>query len=65
MAAVMEERSVRGLRETALLGFIVVALFYLISLISFSHEDAGWSKRTRYGFSTMQVVWWVRGCPIF
>jgi|SaaInlStandDraft_6_1057023.scaffolds.fasta_scaffold01463_2 DNA segregation ATPase FtsK/SpoIIIE, S-DNA-T family len=43
MAAVMEERSVRGLRETALLGFIVVALFYLISLISFSHEDAGWS----------------------
>jgi S-DNA-T family DNA segregation ATPase FtsK/SpoIIIE len=43
MVAVMEERSVRGLRETALLGFIVVALFYLISLISFSHEDAGWS----------------------
>ena len=43
MAAVMEERSVRGLRETAFLGFIVVALFYLISLISFSHEDAGWS----------------------
>lgn len=43
MAAVMEERSVRGLRETAFLGFIVVALFYLISLISFSHEDVGWS----------------------
>ena len=43
MAAVMEERSVRGLRETALLGFIVVAIFYLLSLISFSHEDAGWS----------------------
>ncbi|GFO71189.1 DNA segregation ATPase FtsK/SpoIIIE, S-DNA-T family [Bathymodiolus japonicus methanotrophic gill symbiont] len=43
MAAVMEERSVRGLRETAFLGFIVIALFYLISLISFSHEDAGWS----------------------
>lgn len=43
MAAVMEERSVRGLREIALFGFIVVALFYLISLISFSHEDAGWS----------------------
>lgn len=43
MAAVMEERSIRGLRETALLGFIVVGLFYLISLVSFSHEDAGWS----------------------
>ena len=43
MAAVMEEKSVRGLRETALLGFIVVGLFYLIALISFSHEDAGWS----------------------
>ena len=43
MAAVMEERSVSGLREIALFGFIVVALFYLISLISFSHEDAGWS----------------------
>ncbi len=43
MSAVMEERSVRGLREIALFGFIVVALFYLISLISFSHEDAGWS----------------------
>ncbi|GFO76465.1 DNA segregation ATPase FtsK/SpoIIIE, S-DNA-T family [Bathymodiolus platifrons methanotrophic gill symbiont] len=43
MAAVMEERSIRGLRETALLGFIVIGLFYLISLISFSHEDAGWS----------------------
>ncbi len=43
MAAVMEERVVRGLREIALLGFVVVALFYLIALISFSHEDAGWS----------------------
>ena len=43
MSAVMEESSLRGLRETALLGFIVVALFYLISLVSFSHEDAGWS----------------------
>ncbi|NOQ65068.1 MAG: cell division protein FtsK [Methyloprofundus sp.] len=43
MAAVMEEKVVRGLREIALFGFIVVALFYLVSLISFSHEDAGWS----------------------
>ena len=39
----MEERALRGLREIALLGFIVIALFYFISLVSFSHEDAGWS----------------------
>ncbi len=43
MVAVMEEREVRGLREIALLGFIVIALFYFISLVSFSREDAGWS----------------------
>ena len=43
MSAVMEEKAVRGLREIALFGFVVVAVFYLISLISFSHEDAGWS----------------------
>ena len=43
MAVLMEEKVVRGLREIALFGFIVVALFYLISLVSFSHEDAGWS----------------------
>lgn len=43
MAAVMEEKAVRGLREIALLGFVVIALFYFISLVSFSHEDAGWS----------------------
>ncbi len=43
MAAVMEEREIRGLREIALLGFVVIALFYFISLVSFSREDAGWS----------------------
>ncbi|NOQ64264.1 MAG: cell division protein FtsK [Methyloprofundus sp.] len=43
MAAVMEEKTIRGLREIALLGFLVVGLFYLISLITFSYEDAGWS----------------------
>ena len=43
MAAVMEERSVRGLREIALFGFVVVAIFYVLSLLTFSHEDAGWS----------------------
>ena len=43
MAAVMEEKTFRGLREVALLGFIACALFFLISLITFSNEDAGWT----------------------
>lgn len=43
MAAVMEEKTFRGLREIALLGFIASALFFLISLITFSNEDAGWT----------------------
>ncbi len=43
MAAVMEEKTFRGLREVALLGFIAVALFFLISLITFSNEDAAWT----------------------
>jgi S-DNA-T family DNA segregation ATPase FtsK/SpoIIIE len=43
MAAVMEEKAIRGLREIGLLGFIVIALFYFLALGTFSHEDAGWS----------------------
>ncbi len=43
MAAIMEEKTFRGLREIALLSFIAVALFFLISLITFSNEDAGWT----------------------
>ncbi len=43
MAAVMEEKTYRGLREVALLGFSACALFFLISLVTFSNEDAGWS----------------------
>ncbi|MEE7627494.1 DNA translocase FtsK 4TM domain-containing protein [Methylobacter sp. Wu8] len=39
----MEEKPFRGLREVALLGFIAGALFFLISLITFSNEDAGWT----------------------
>ncbi|MFU8789919.1 MAG: DNA translocase FtsK [Methylobacter sp.] len=39
----MEEKTFRGLREVALLGFIAGALFFLISLITFSNEDAGWT----------------------
>ena len=43
MAAVMEEKTFRGLREVALLGFFACALFFLISLVTFSNEDAGWT----------------------
>lgn len=43
MAVVMEEKTFRGLREVALLGFSACALFFLISLVTFSNEDAGWS----------------------
>ncbi|KAF3976857.1 MAG: cell division protein FtsK [Methylococcales symbiont of Iophon sp. n. MRB-2018] len=43
MVAVIEEKTVRGLREVALLGFFTIALFFLIALITFSNEDAGWS----------------------
>ncbi len=43
MAAVMEEKTFRGLREVALLSVIASALFFLISLITFNNDDAGWT----------------------
>ena len=43
MAAVMEEKTFRGIREVALLGSLTIAIFFLISLLTFSNEDAGWS----------------------
>ena len=43
MAAVIEEKTIRGLREVALLAFSSIALFFLIALITFSNEDAGWT----------------------
>jgi len=43
MSAVIEEKTIKGLREVALLGFLTVALFFLISLVTFSNEDAGWT----------------------
>ena len=43
MVAVIEERAVRGLREVALLTFTACALFLLISLLTYSNEDAGWT----------------------
>jgi DNA segregation ATPase FtsK/SpoIIIE, S-DNA-T family len=43
MSAVIEEKTIRGLREIALLGLSTLAVFFLISLITFSNEDSGWS----------------------
>ncbi len=43
MAAIMEEKSSLGLREVALLVFVAFVIFVLISLVSFSNEDAGFS----------------------
>ena len=43
MSAVMEEKTFRGLREITVLGFFALALFLLISLVTFSNEDAGWT----------------------
>ncbi|NOT10936.1 MAG: cell division protein FtsK [Methylococcaceae bacterium] len=39
----MEEKTFRGLREVAILAFVASALFFLISLVTFSNEDAGWT----------------------
>jgi len=39
----MEEKTIRGLREVALLGFSAIALFFIIALVTFSNEDPGWS----------------------
>ena len=43
MSAVLEEKTFRGLREVALLGLSACALFFLLSLVTFSNEDAGWT----------------------
>ncbi len=43
MAAVMEEKTFRGLREVALLSVVAGALFFLISLLTFNNDDAGWT----------------------
>ena len=43
MSAVMEEKTFRGLREVAFLSIIAGALFFLISLLTFNNDDAGWT----------------------
>ena len=48
MVAVVEEKTVRGFREIALLGFSCCGLFLLIALITFNSEDPSWSHSTSY-----------------
>ncbi|MGR8933790.1 MAG: DNA translocase FtsK [Gammaproteobacteria bacterium] len=43
MAAVIEEKTIRGLREIAVLVLTACATFFLISLVTFDLEDAGWT----------------------
>jgi len=38
----MENKTFRGLREIAVMGSFACALFLLISLATFNHEDGGW-----------------------
>ena len=51
MAAALEEKTFRSLREVAVLVFFAGALFFLISLFTYSNEDAGWTHS-----STAQTV---------
>lgn len=43
MSAVIEEKTFRGLREVGFLSIVAGALFFLISLITFNNDDAGWT----------------------
>ncbi|MEE9355143.1 MAG: DNA translocase FtsK 4TM domain-containing protein [Methylococcaceae bacterium] len=43
MSAVMDEKTSKGLKEAVLLFFGALALFLLISLLTFNLEDAGWT----------------------
>jgi DNA segregation ATPase FtsK/SpoIIIE, S-DNA-T family len=43
MAAVLEEKTFRSLREVAVLVSFAGSLFFLISLFTYSNEDAGWT----------------------
>ncbi len=49
MAAVIEEKKL-GMRELVSAGFLFFSLFFLITLLSFSQEDGGW---THSGISTI------------
>jgi DNA segregation ATPase FtsK/SpoIIIE, S-DNA-T family len=43
MAAVLEEKTFRSIREVAVLVSFAGALFFLISLATYNNEDAGWT----------------------
>ncbi|ESS69314.1 DNA translocase FtsK [Methyloglobulus morosus KoM1] len=43
MAAVLEEKTFRSLKEVAVLVFFAGSVFFLISLMSYNTEDAGWT----------------------
>ncbi|WP_374087764.1 DNA translocase FtsK [Methylomicrobium lacus] len=58
MFAVMEEKTVRGLREIAVLVFFACGLFFLIALATFSLEDAGWTHS-----GTTKVI--ANACGVF
>ncbi|NOU22022.1 MAG: cell division protein FtsK [Methyloglobulus sp.] len=51
MAAVIEEKTFRSLREVGVLVFFAGSLFLLISLFTYNNEDAGWTHS-----STIQTV---------
>ncbi|WP_024299895.1 DNA translocase FtsK [Methylomicrobium lacus] len=54
----MEEKTVRGLREIAVLVFFACGLFFLIALATFSLEDAGWTHS-----GTTKVI--ANACGVF
>jgi S-DNA-T family DNA segregation ATPase FtsK/SpoIIIE len=49
MAAVMEENTL-GMREVVAIGFFLLGLFFLLTLLTFNQDDGGWSQS---GMSTV------------
>jgi S-DNA-T family DNA segregation ATPase FtsK/SpoIIIE len=43
MAAVLEEKTFRSLKEVSVLAFLAGSVYILISLITYNNEDAGWT----------------------
>ncbi len=43
MAAIIEENAPNGLREVGVIGFVTLAVFVFIALLTFSYEDPGWT----------------------
>jgi S-DNA-T family DNA segregation ATPase FtsK/SpoIIIE len=51
MAAVIEEKTFRSIKEVTVLAFFAGSIFFLISLCTYNTEDAGWTHS-----STVQTV---------